>query len=96
MAKFFNQARIIISPSVLLVSVKIISANNRRQGLWLYNNSNNTVYIAITSPAHSATNLSFIIGSFSTWYMPADQTWCGALYAIRNAGSGTILCTEFE
>lgn len=92
---FSNNSRLITSPVITTSSVLIVGANNQRIGLWLYNNSANSVYISVTGPANSSTNMSFLVATFATWYMPADLIYTGAVYGIRNAGTGRVLATEF-
>ncbi len=88
-----NTAAITISPVITTASVKIIDANPNRLGLILYNNSANSVYIALGSAANSANNMTFIIATFASLVIPAP-VYTGAIYGIRNSGTGTILVTE--
>lgn len=88
-----TKATITASPTILLVSQKIISANPLRKGLILYNNSANSVYVALGSAANSNTNMTFIIPTFAHLSM-ALPVFTGDVYGVRNAGSGVILVTE--
>lgn len=92
--KFFASTAVIsASPSITTSSAQIIGANANRKGLILYNNSANSVYIAYTSPANSSTNMTAIVATFAQWVM-TFPIYTGAIYGIRNAGSGTVLATE--
>lgn len=92
-----QHARITVTPSVGTVattgSVKLVGAAQDREGLYIYNNGGNTIYIAFGSPANSANNMTLQIAAFSTWTM-TWPTFLGEIWGIRNAGSGTCLVTE--
>lgn len=91
--KSSNKATITISPVVTTTSVKLIDVNKDRLGLILYNNSSNSIYIALGSAANSNTNMTFIIPTFASLTLPAP-VYTGVVHGIRNAGTGTVLCTE--
>lgn len=79
--------------SVLLVSVQIVAANPNRKALRIWNNSSNSVYVCTESPALSNRPIE-IITTFTSKGLP-DVNYTGALYAIRNSGSGNVVVTEF-
>ncbi len=93
--KFFSStAAITASPAILTTpSVKIIAANANRKGLYIYNNSANSIYIAFGSPANSSTNMTQIIPTFTAYVLPFP-VYRGDIYAVRNSGSGSALITE--
>lgn len=85
-----------VSASVAQTSVKVIGTNPFRAGLMIYNNGANSCYVNFGQTASGST-CSVIIPTFTTW------TWnlpgCifhGDIFAIRNAGSGTLIVTEFN
>lgn len=86
-------AKITISASVLLSSVLVLPANYDRKGLIIYNNSSNSVYLtfARTSASNTCTR---ILAAFTQWDMLGPVVYTGAIAAIRNAGSGTLVITE--
>lgn len=92
---FANKATITQSPVITTTSQLIIGASSYRIGLILYNNSANSVYISFGSPANSATNMSLIVATFTHWTM-VQPIFMGPIYGIRNAGTGTVLVTEFS
>jgi hypothetical protein len=91
---FSDSATFTVSPSIALVSTKVLSANINRRGLLIYNNSANSVYITYSSPA-SSSGCHIIIPTFATYVMPSPIIWRGDVYAIRNAGSGALNMIEF-
>jgi hypothetical protein len=87
-------ATITISPVITNTSKLVIAANPLRKGLILYNNSANSVYLALGSAANSSTNMTYILATFAHLIFPAP-IYTGAVYGIRNgAGTGTVLATE--
>lgn len=83
------------SPNVALASVQIAPSNSKRLGLILYNNGSNSCYVNFKKDASSAL-CSIIIPSFTSWiWNLPDCMYVGPISAIRNAGSGTIIITEF-
>jgi hypothetical protein len=82
------------SPNVLLVPIKIIGQNDNRVGFMLYNNSANSAYITYGA-ANGSSTCSFILATFTQYVHMATIWWTGELYAVRNAGSGSIIITEF-
>lgn len=84
------------SASVATASVQIIGANPSRSSFMLYNNSANSCYVNF-GPTASSSACSLIIPTFATWAWPfANIDYTGAISAIRNAGTGTIILTEFR
>lgn len=83
------------SPNVALASIQIAPANASRKFFMLYNNSANSCYVNFGQTASSSA-CSIIIPTFASWSWPAPVTYNGAITAIRNAGSGTIIVTEFN
>ncbi len=86
----------IISASVAQTSVQIAPANAQRRFFMLYNNGANSCYINFGQAA-SGNTCSVIIPTFTTWSWPNNTViYTGTINAIRNAGSGTIVVTEFN
>lgn len=86
---------VITSTNVLLVSALVAVANPNRKGMRIYNNSANSVYIcAVAAGASSATNLFAIVPTFAAFEF-SSINYRGPVSAIRNAGSGTVIVTEF-
>lgn len=92
-----NSLLLTASPTITTASVKILDANANRKALVLYNNSANSVYISFTSPANSSTNMTFLIATFTSLSLnqALGLSYTGAVYGIRNAGTGNVLATEF-
>lgn len=90
---FASTATIITSPTVTTSSVKILSANSKRIGLLAYNNSSNSIYICFGKSGNAGTVMTAIIGAFANWTMP-HPIYTGEIWAIRNAGTGTVAFTE--
>lgn len=90
---YAGNATMSVSASILLVSTQIMPANVKRRGLVIYNNSANSVYIAFDTTCNSGNHMTIIIPTFQSWVMPLP-IYQGAISAIRNAGSGTLLITE--
>lgn len=87
-------ATIRVSPSITSAGQLVIAANPNRVGLVLYNNSANSVYLALGSAANSNTNMTFIVATFAHLILPVP-IYTGAIYGIRNgAGVGTVISTE--
>lgn len=86
-------ATIRVSPVITTTSQLILAANPLRKGLILYNNSANSVYVALGSAANSSTNMTFILATFAHLIFPSP-IYLGAIYGIRNSGTGTVLSTE--
>lgn len=85
-----------VSPNVALTSVQIIGSNASRKGFILYNNSANSCYINFAATA-SSNSCSIIVPTFASWsWTMTGGTYTGQISAIRNAGSGTIIVTEFN
>jgi hypothetical protein len=81
------------SANVALVATKIVNANPNRIGMMLYNNSANTIYCKYGSSGNGGTDMTFPIATFATWTMP-QPIYTGAIWGIRNAGSGVVVATE--
>ena len=92
-ANVSSAATIRVSPVITTVGQKIVSANSSRKGLILFNNSSNSVYVALGSAANSANNMTFIMATFSHLILPMP-IYLGDVFGIRNAGTGTVLSTE--
>lgn len=88
-----GKATITVSATITTSSVKIISANPNRIGLILYNNSANSVYLALGSAANSSTNMTFILATFAHLILPSP-IYTGDIYGIRNSGTGIVIATE--
>lgn len=91
---FCSQAIVTASPNVLTSAIKILDANPARKGLILYNNSANSAYIKLGASGNAGTDMSFIMATFTSFMLPVKPIFTGELWAIRNAGSGVICCTE--
>lgn len=81
-----------ISASVAQTSVVVLPANPRRVWFSMYNNGANTVYLTYgpTSSGSTPTRALATFASFET----GEVCYTGAISAIRNAGSGTIVSYE--
>lgn len=91
-----GKAKKTVSANVALTSVVIVPPNSKRIGIMLYNNSANSGYVNFAATASSAA-CSVIIATFATWNWPfVDFCYTGQMSAIRNAGSGNFIVTEFE
>lgn len=88
-----STSTITISPAITTSSTLLIAANPNRKGLIIYNNSANSIYLAYGSPANSATNMTAILATF-THHVMAQPIYTGAIYAVRNSGSGNALVTQ--
>lgn len=81
------------------ISQLLCPANSKRKAMIIYNNSTNSLYICIEDPAN-AINLMDFAGSNAgptsvvKWWGPTVYT--GAIYCIRNAGTGAVTIWEFE
>lgn len=73
--------------------VMVATTNSRRLGLVLYNNSANTVYIKFGAPGNAGTDMTVPIATFQSYQMPAP-IFTGALFGIRNSGTGVVVATE--
>lgn len=86
---------VITAPNVALISVLVAAANPNRKSIRLYNNSTNSVYLcAVASGASSATNLFAIVATFAAFEFNTVN-YRGPISAIRNAGTGAVVVTEF-
>lgn len=83
-----------VSPSVATQSVLVLAANPVRLGLYIYNNSANTVYINFGATASSSLLMTSPILTFADFVMLGPVVYTGQIAAIRNSGSGTLLITE--
>lgn len=83
-----------VSASIALVSVQVLAANTKRRGLTIYNNSANSVYLTwgATSSSNTCTR---ILATFTQFDMFGPVVYLGPISAIRNAGSGTLILTEY-
>lgn len=88
-----SAATLTVSAAVTTVSALVKISNPNRVGLYIYNNSANTVYINFGATANSNTNMVLPIATFATWVMPIP-IYYGQISAIRNTGTGTLLITE--
>ncbi len=84
---------IINTPSIGLTSTLVLSANQWRRGLYVYNNGANTVYLSFDSFVSSATHMTIPVATFSTWVMQMP-IYLGSLAAVRNSGTGILMITE--
>lgn len=84
-----------ISASVATTSVVVLPANRWRNGLTIYNNSANSVYLTF-GPISSGSTCTRILATFAQWDMLGPVIYTGQISAIRNAGSGTLVITEYQ
>ncbi len=84
------------SASVGTTSLIVCAANPNRLGLFIYNNSSNSAYINFGAVANSGTAMVVLIPTFSTYSMPGPVIYTGQISAIRNSGSGILMCTELQ
>lgn len=83
------------STTVATSAVQIIGSNPTRKGMKLYNNSANSVYVSAgVPPCNSSSTLFAIIPTFAN-YDFSTTLYIGSLCAIRNAGTGNVVVTEF-
>ena len=87
-------ALITTTGSIATTSVKVLNENPRRLGMLIYNNSSNSVYIAFDTTVNSANHMTAIIPTFASWSAPTP-CYMGAVSAIRNAGAGALMITEW-
>lgn len=90
-----STATVSTSANVALSSVLISPANSSRRGFILYNNSANSVYITL-APTSGSSTCSLIIASFSNYTFSSFVSYIGPISAIRNAGTGSVIVTEFQ
>lgn len=83
----------VTTTNVATSSVVICAANPDRKGLFIWNNSSNSGYVAFALTATSA-GPTFIQATFSTYTMTMGTIWTGAVSAIRNAGTGNMVVWE--
>lgn len=83
-----------ISANVAQASVQILPANPNRRAFILYNNGANSTYITL-GPTSNSSSCTFIVATFTHFNWPFPNiSYTGPISAIRNAGSGTIVCFE--
>lgn len=80
--------------NVALVSAVIATANYKRRGIIMYNNSANSVYVSWAATSTS-TGCALIIPSFQSWFWLTPPVYIGVISAIRNAGTGAVNVYEF-
>jgi hypothetical protein len=85
-----SQKRTIVLMPTPNQSYLIIGKNITRRGLFLYNQSGNTVYVTF-GEVSNASSPTFVISAWSGWSMVGEVVWTGPISAIRNAGSGATL-----
>jgi hypothetical protein len=91
-----TNATMTTSVAISTVPVQVVKANPSRRGLFLYNPSTTSLYIAYDSTATYATHFSFAIPTASAWIMP-QPIYQGIITAVRAAtGDGKILITEMQ
>ncbi len=72
----------------------IVNSNSSRLGFMIYNNSANSGYF--TFGTHSSSNsCSFIVATFANFSWTAPMSYTGPIACVRNAGTGTVIVTEF-
>jgi hypothetical protein len=87
-------ATISVSQVVTTTSQTIVAANPNRIGLIIYNNSSNSIYLSYGgTPASSSIRMTRILATFAQMVME-QPIYTGAIYGIRNSGTGTCLVTE--
>ncbi len=80
------------SATITTSCVQIVGANSLRKWIKLYNNSSNSVYLSLMPNCNSSTTLFAIVPTFANYDMSVN--WQGAIYGIRNAGTGNVVATE--
>lgn len=83
-----------VSASVGTSNALVVYANKRRQGLTIYNNSSNSVYITF-GPVSNGSTCTRILATFTQFDMLGPAIYRGEISAIRNAGSGALVITEY-
>ncbi len=79
--------------SVLIASVQILAANPMRKGFVVFNNSANSCYISPDNPVIAASCMR-LVATFASWEVYGPAVYTGALYCIRNSGSGNVTVWE--
>lgn len=86
----------IISVSMTATSQVALPTNTLRRGVYLYNNSNKTVYVAYASSA-STTLFTFPLITNSGYESPQQDAYRGPISVISLAGvTGNLLVTELQ
>jgi hypothetical protein len=93
--KVCRLTKITASPSIGTTSTLIIGENTSRIGAVLWNNSANSAYIALAATGDSSNSMTYILASFASLVLPIEPIYQGPISAKRNAGSGSIVITEF-
>lgn len=91
---YSDSANFIVTPSIALISQKVLSANPNRKGFTLYNNGANSVYLCFQGPA-TGVGCHVILATFATYLHLGPVVWRGDVFAIRNAGAGVLNIVEF-
>lgn len=76
------------------VSTLLVPAASDRMGIWIWNNSGNSIYLSLVSPANSSQCLE-IVATFQPWRMMGPLIWTGGIWGIRNSGTGGVTVWEF-
>ncbi len=79
--------------TVATQSVQIAAQNLNRQGFVIFNNSANSCYVSWESPAVAAQCIR-IIPTYASWECYGPGVYAGALYCIRNSGTGAVTVWE--
>lgn len=84
----------VTATNTLLVSVVIAAANVNRKAFSIWNNGSNSAYVTFGATSTSAAP-TFILATFTSITFFTPVVWTGQISAIRNAGSGNMVVTEF-
>ncbi len=82
-------------------TVLLVPANPNRKGFTVYNNSTNSLYVLAEIPAVGVGGSNLIdfcasnAGPTSVVKWLGPTVYTGAIYGLRNAGSGSVTCWEF-
>ena len=79
--------------TVATASLQIAPANLNRRGFVVFNNSANSCYVTWENPAVAAQCVR-LIPTFASWECYGPSVYAGALFCIRNAGTGAVTVWE--
>lgn len=81
-------------PNAPTPAVLVSAANPARKGFLLWNNSANSAYVTFAAVGGAATP-DLIIPTFTQYVWAFPLAYTGPIVAARNAGTGTMVFTEF-
>ncbi len=75
--------------------VLIVPANATRKGLWIYNNSSATLYLAVADEPATSLVHSFPVPAGITWELPPLLLYTGPIHGFWSGTGGYAHVTEF-